>query len=509
MSAPPPADLTPARFTDGQQVRALAAMRSYLDLPRVERFLGDRGEVPVPGETLFDQQAVRDGWRAEQIDGVLGPLLGDFLAGRVPLAEFKTAVDSENKKRNLQGFGGMKGQMFFNMLFNCCVRSDAKPDEGELAAVLKETLPAPADDAAAVRRADAFAEFVTRVSEEWVAGGGSTHAKPKGSGVGMFVSYFWHVGGRDRWPVYFTNSVQWLADLDLWEPTGRVGDDLAGFAGVHHALAALFAEHSGRDWTLYDVEHVLSQGQGNPAGGAVQEYQRPPDQNPGTDAGDATTAAAALDNEASPAALPEASAVVPTAPAALPESWIPPRLAVLPRLAANDPELEGAAAMSGTSLPRALERSVNDAFSLLRYHTELLGQGIGRREDGRATSPENQYMILWDAKAAREPWSMGTEDRKFGEYARTAARNKPPGVRHVYFAVVSAAFRDGYEDALEELRLDTDLASVVLIEADALLAAVEAQLRRPLESLTGRDGLQRLLLRGGRVTADDVRTVLN
>ena len=57
--------------------------------------------------------------------------------------------------------------------------------------------------------------------------------------------------------------------------------------------------------------------------------------------------------------------------------------------------------------------------------------------------------------------------------------------------------------------MDTDLAGVALLEADALLAAVEVQLRRPLDVLTGRDGLQRLLLRGGRITETDVRATFS
>jgi hypothetical protein len=75
------------------------------------------------------------------------------------------------------------------------------------------------------------------------------------------------------------------------------------------------------------------------------------------------------------------SPIIPTVPEMmnrLPESYVPPIVEVLPRMARNETLLCEAAKASGTSLERAFEKSINAAFTVLGYETKLLGQGKGR-----------------------------------------------------------------------------------------------------------------------------------
>jgi hypothetical protein len=60
--------------------------------------------------------------------------------------------------------------------------------------------------------------------------------------------------------------------------------------------------------------------------------------------------------------------------ARLPDSYVPPVVAILESLARGGDDFERAAKASGTSAERALERCVHAAFTILGYETKLLGQ---------------------------------------------------------------------------------------------------------------------------------------
>ena len=85
-------------------------------------------------QTPHAWQAERDNDRRALIDKQLKPLVESYLAGRLPLATFKSQVDGINKRNPCWGFRGIKGQMFFNMLVNTA--SDAAECDQELKAAL-------------------------------------------------------------------------------------------------------------------------------------------------------------------------------------------------------------------------------------------------------------------------------------------------------------------------------------------------------------------------------------
>src|ERR1019366_2826378 len=95
--------------------RAIEVLNEYLSAPP-----GPEGKTPV------ELEAEVDAARVKLIENELKPLLAGYLAGKVPLAGFKSKVDGINKRhidgidrRNeLWGFKGIKGQMFFNMVVN-------------------------------------------------------------------------------------------------------------------------------------------------------------------------------------------------------------------------------------------------------------------------------------------------------------------------------------------------------------------------------------------------------
>jgi hypothetical protein len=435
---------------------------------------------PETGLTPAESSKELDEKRLKVINAPLLPLLSNFLTEAVSLADFKTQVDRTNKRNELWGFKGVKGQMFFNLLYNGCV------DEAELSAELRAAIVVPDNNDIAKSRIRNFSSYVRRIGQTIEAAGGSKQSRPNPGSVPFFLSYFWQVQAPEVWPVYYTNSVQILTDLNLLQPADDLADSYVVYKALHIELQEIFSTSAKQSFTLYDVEHVwwyLNR---------LKHYVT-------VDAMPTPT------TEAVPA-LPQAESTVTQ----LPDSYVPPIVAIIPRLAANDPAIEAAAKASGTSIARALEKNVHVALSMLGYETQLLGQGQGRVQDGLALSRDHSYAVIWDAKARQNGYSMGTDDRTIREYITTQSRElkKRLHLRNLYYVIISSKFQDDFDELIRGIKMETDISEVCLLESDVLLAMVEAKLRDPNQISLGPDGLQRVFCRSGVITADDVKNDL-
>ena len=127
----------------------------------------------------------------------------------------------------------------------------------------------------------------------------------------------------------------------------------------------------------------------------------------------------------------------------LPESYVPPIVAILPQLARHDEALIDVAKRSGTTVERAFEKYIDAAFTVLGYETKLLGQGKGRVPDGLALALDDSYAILWDAKVRTNGYSMGTDDRAIREYITTQSRElkRRRSLRNIYYLVIRAGLQ--------------------------------------------------------------------
>jgi hypothetical protein len=460
-------------LTRQQEVRALQVMREYLEA---------KGPDQRP---LSVVQGDRDRQRLELIGKVLCPLVNSYLGGKLPLANFKTEIDSINKKNEYWGFKGIKGQMFFNMVVN------VSPNETEVDQELRAAIIAPTTEEQATVQLTRFGSYVRRLGEAFVEAGGSLHGRPKVGSSPFFLSYFWQIQQPQKWPAYYTNSVQVMTDLNLWTPSDNLATDYVAFKRFHEELAVLFSRESGKSFGLYDVEHVFWFVGGNSFRGdqSPSEISELP---PG-------------DTEVTVSATTGATSF-----AILPESYVPPIVQIIPRLARNDSTLADAAKAAGISISRALEKSVDAAFSILGFDVKLLGQGQGRVPDGLAIDSDNSYAIIWDSKARTDRYSMGTDDRTIREYVVSQSRDlrRKRGLRNVYYVIISGAFADDYDDPVRSLKMETDVSEVILMEADALVAMVEARLRSPREVTLGPDGLQRLFTDSAVLDANQVRELL-
>jgi hypothetical protein len=448
-------------LTEQQRQRALVALREYLDAAQV-----------------LDEDRELDRNRATLIESDLKPLVQSYLDAGTDLATFKSKIDGLNKRNPFWGFKGIKGQMFFNMVVN--VADDLQGCDQEI----KSAIALPTNEQIASSRMKTFASYVQRLGDQWVGAGNTRHGCPKLGSIPFFLSYFWQVQDRDTWPVYYTSSVNAMVDLNLWQLTGDPADDYMTYKRLHEGLGRLFAADAGRDFHLYDVEHVFWFKGGNPYK-AVQPEETP----------------AVVEQR-----RPQASAVAADDSTRLPESYVPPIVAILPRIARHEPGLEELARRSGTNIDRAFEKYVDAAFTILGYDTKLLGQGQGRVPDGVAVAVDESYAILWDGKIRSGGYSMGTDDRTIREYITTQSRElkRRRGLRNIYYAVVSSEFADDFDDPIRSIKMETDVNEVILVEADALVVIVDAKLRSPLQVTLGPDGLQRLFSSSGILRAADV-----
>lgn len=316
---------------------ALEVMRAYLAAPK-----------NPDGRTPMEVQTERDHQRVDLIESELKLLLQNYLSGLSNLAEFKTTVDGINKRNEFWGFKGIKGQMFFNMVVN--VAQDPAKCDQETKAAIK----VPATEHFASSQIKAFCDYVNRIGDDCVRSGGTKAERPKLGSVPFFLSYFWQIQERDIWPVFYTNSVNVMTDLNLWIPTDDPVADYLAYKHIHEELGKVFTKESGKHFGLYDVEHVFWFKGGNPYGGNKPLVKESPHVE--------------IPRGATPVAPPDTMI-------RLPESFVPPIVEVLPRMARNEPLLCEAAKASGTSLERAFEKSINAAFTLLGYETKLLGHG--------------------------------------------------------------------------------------------------------------------------------------
>lgn len=456
-------------FNDQQCKRAVEVMNEYLLAPR-----GPEGKTPMEISEELDRN------RAKLIESELKPLLADYLTGKVVLAEFKSKVDGINKRNEFWGFKGIKGQMFFNMVVN--VADDAEECDQEL----KSALAVPPNEQIASSRIKTFLSFIKRLGEQWVGGGNTRYGVPKMGSVPFFLSYFWQIQAREVWPVYYTNAVQTMTDLNIWQPSEDIAEDYLTFKRIHETLTKLFSEASKRPFGLYDVEHVFWFKGGNPYDTVKAEQK------------------ATEPSIARPTSTPS----LPIDLNRLPESYVPPIVAILTPMARHDERLIESAKLSGTSLERAFEKNIDAAFTIVGYETKLLGQGQGRVPDGRALALDENYAILWDGKVRLNPYSLGTDDRTIREYITTQSRELSRRYRNIYYLIISSSFADDFDDTIASIKMETEVSEVILLEAEALVAIVEAKLRAPLQLTLGPDGIQRFFTKSGRLTAAMVREYL-
>ena len=162
------------KLTSEQRDLAIEKLKAYLAAPK-----GADGLTPV------DFYVQRDADRVKVISGELKPLIEDFLAGGLVLADFKRRVDGINKRNDFWGFTGIKGQMFFNMLVNVAARAEV--DAAKCEQELKSAISLPQNEETAGSRITQFLAYAKRLGEIHITSGGTKYECPKVGSVPYFL----------------------------------------------------------------------------------------------------------------------------------------------------------------------------------------------------------------------------------------------------------------------------------------------------------------------------------
>lgn len=153
----------------------------------------------LPNIDELRQEAIKD----------LSKIITQFKNRTLSLGEFKTSIDSYNKKNNLWGFTAIKGQFFFNQL------TKNLDDEGirRIELLLKDTISEPKDLKDALTKIDKLEKHCLNIYSK--ANDKRLVANPKS--VAYFLSYFWQIADNTQWPIYYTATLQSFEQIGLWE----------------------------------------------------------------------------------------------------------------------------------------------------------------------------------------------------------------------------------------------------------------------------------------------------
>lgn len=147
---------------------------------------------------------------------------------------------------------------------------------------------------------------------------------------------------------------------------------------------------------------------------------------------------------------------------------------------------------------REFEKSVNLVFQMLGFDVTDYGQGTGRNPDGLAKENQNRYAILIDAKARKDNYKIGTEDRKFIEYIKTFSEPlRKSGFTNIYFLIVSSSFDSVSATAIKNIRIETQV-TTTLLTSKLLLKLLSNKIQTP--RLFDLKKFQELLIEDGQIT---------
>lgn len=143
------------------------------------------------------------------------------------------------------------------------------------------------------------------------------------------------------------------------------------------------------------------------------------------------------------------------------------------------------------------EKKVNLAFQMLGFKVRFLGQGSGRNPDGIGCDAQNHYAIIYDAKARKDGYSFGTDDRTIIEYINAYKNNLlKDGFEKIYFLIVSNKFNVFAKTSLNKVVKATGI-PVILVRTEGILNLVSKKIKNP--NLFDLGALQDLFIESGEL----------
>jgi hypothetical protein len=353
----------------------------------------------------------------------------EFIDGITDIYEFKTKVDSFNKRNNLWGFTAIKGQMFFNQLVN--INADSI---NNFSAKLKRLISEPENHKDALSKIE---QLESSCREIYLKAKNKRKVPNPGS-IGYFLSYFWQIHNHRNWPIMYTSQINAFRELDIWEDKEIQKETYDYFYKLNEEIKEILGKHTNKNISNWDIEHALWDFKGNPN-------------------------TITLDKNPTPTTLKTKDTPIPINSSFKLSDYLIPRVA-------NLVELGKQTDISSSQKGSQFEKLVGEIFKLLDFEVEMLGQGKGRNPDAIVKLREENTAFLIDAKAYSDGYSLGTDDRAIKEYIQHyCPKLQKEGYKKLGFIVVSNSFRSSFDGFINEITWNTDIKRFILLTSEALM----------------------------------------
>lgn len=389
-----------------------------------------------------------------------------YLSGQDELKIFKSTLDSYNKRYNYWGFAAMKGQMFFNQLWNACDGEHKMLDEK-----LKEVIDQPKNLNNALEKIDSLEQLVIKLSNKV----DDRRKAPKVGSVAYFLSYFWQIEDSDQFPIFYTSLQDSLYDLDLWPEFENQSKAYAYFFNIMNEIKHFLESQTKSNLHHWDVEHCFWKDR--------------------TDSGTKSPAQPLKENETQlvrkeflilkPFVEKSTNAIY---------EYIPPIVS----------DLIEAGAMKGDT--RAIkgvtyEKKIATMFRMLDFEVDKLGQGKGREPDGIITYRQENIAFIYDAKVRENGYSIGVDDRAIKEYIEEYhTQLDKKGYKKIGFLIISSEFNGNPKETIDELTIETPIKRIALVKSEALLHLLSHKLSSGIST----SEIAKFLLQNGILAGVDV-----
>lgn len=360
----------------------------------------------------------------------LKEIIKPFDKGDINIYEFKTSIDSFNKRNNLWGFTATKGQMFFNQLVK---NSETKIDK--LTVLLKQVISKPNNLTDALAKIDSLDKYCLTIYTK----AKDKRKAPKPSSIGYFLSYFWQIHDYKQWPILYTSLINAYIELEIWEEKLTQKETYEFFYNLNEEVKRILNNYSKTEINNWEAEHAFWNFKGNPN----KEFEK-------------------IKKESNIVTVDEEKIVSRNASFQLTDYLIP-KVATLVELG-NETEKSSSAKGS------EYEKLVAEIFKQLDFDVEILGQGSGRNPDAILRLREENTAFIVDAKAYSNGYSLGVDDRAIKEYINYyCPKLNKEGYKKIGFIIVSNSFKSNFDGFINEITWNTDIKRFILLSSEALL----------------------------------------
>ncbi|MBV8255567.1 MAG: hypothetical protein JO154_23435 [Chitinophaga sp.] len=392
-------------------------------------------------------------------------IIQDFLNGHINLYEFKTDLDSYNKRNNLWGFTAAKGQMFFNLLTKS---SESNP--GKLSDLVKTCISEPTDLLQAGDKIDSLEKFASQIFNN----APDKRKAPNPASSGYFLSYFWQIHNYEKWPIIYTSLINAFKDLDLWENHNTQNESYQFFYKLNEDIKVILQNCTKNVVNNWSAEHAFWNYTGNPHVAMKKEKQAI--QAPAmtfTENKELVTLVANFDKN----------------------EYLIPKVARLVELGQDSDK-------SGSAKGSEYEKMVLEIFKQLDFEVCILGQGKGRNPDAVIKYREDHTAFIVDAKAYSNGYNLGLDDRAIKEYINYhCPLLKKEGFTKIGFIIISNSFKSNLDSFINEITWNTDIKRFILLTSEALLYLLAYKTK---DKLSVNNVIDCLISLGNKIQAEEI-----